>query len=280
MAIGGGGNGWSEGKSIAVDKNGDIILSGWYRMNLYFNNDYVSNGGNTNGPDDTFIAKFDGQGILKWLKKVSCNLYSSSNDLAINKDNDIILTGYFRGLIQIDDNIFRSTVSNYYDIYVLELNEDSKFSWFKSFGGDDPMNDIGYGIVTYNDNIFVTGMYSQNSWFDDIFLSCNGASDIFVLKLSNNINQISTEEKDDGIFIYPNPCSNKLIISFKDHTSLSYQIQLSNTTGRVVFVDDFLDWELSQIVIDMSSFANGVYFLNIHDLKGKKSITKKIIKSS
>lgn len=275
-AIGGGGDGWSEGSTVAVDNNGDVVISGWYRNDVFFNDDSLTNGGNDNGPDDIFIAKFNSQGSLKWLKTTRCNLYSGSNGLTINSNNDIFLTGYYRGLIRVGVSNYQSTVSSYYDIFALKLNQDGQFKWFKSFGGDSPMNDIGYGITHYNNSIFITGMYSSNSWFDNIFLNCNGASDIFILKLSNTSGIL--ENEIENIDIYPNPCSNAIFVNFKNKDASFCQIRLFDIVGREIFVKSFLNSQSFEI--DMTNFSRGIYFLHFQDLNNNKSITKKIIKNN
>jgi hypothetical protein len=273
-AVGGGGDGWSEGKSVAVDNNGDVVLGGWYRNDIFFGNDFLTNGGNDNGPDDIFIAKFDSDGSLKWLNTTRCNLYSTCNDLTINTDNDIFLTGLFRGEILIGDTIYYSTVPSYHDIYVLKLDKNGICKWFKSFGGDSPMNDIGFGIAHLDSNIFITGFYSSNSWFDDRLLNCSGASDIFIVKLSNTEKSIPEAEIGD-INIFPNPCSGTLFIDLNNNIS-SYQIRLLDFTGRELLLKNIINEPFS--TVNLSDYSAGMYFLHIHDLNNKTSITKKIIK--
>lgn len=273
-AIGGGGSGWSEGTSVEVDNNGDVVLGGWYRNDLYFGNDFLTNGGNDNGPDDIFIAKFDSNGSLKWLITTRCNLYSTCNDLTINTDNDIFLTGLFRGNILIGDTLYYSTVPSYHDIYVLKLDKNGIIKWFKSFGGDSPMNDIGFGITNLDSNIFITGFYSSNSWFDDKLLNCNGASDVFVVKLSNTDESIPDDEIGD-INVFPNPCSGTLFIDLNNNLS-SFQIRLLDLTGRELFFKTTINEPFS--TVNLSNHSAGIYFLTIHDLINNTSITKIIIK--
>jgi hypothetical protein len=293
-AVGGGGKGWSEGTSIAVNNKSEIVLSGWYRKDLFFNNESLSNNGNDNGPDDTFIAKFNDQGILLWLKKASCNLYSKSNDLTINKNDDIILTGYFRGNILIGDKMYKSTVPSYYDIYVLNLSTVGNLNWFKSFGGDSPMNDIGYGVTSDKNNLFITGMYSSNSWFDNNQINCKGASDIFVLKLSNttkdmteyvsedyvDTTKIIPEEKPESkpgiMLLYPNPCSKILYIQTDNDTSL-FQIKILNLSGREIITQKLLKLNVNEI--NVSNLSPGIYFLQLQNLNSRKILNKKFIKA-
>lgn len=280
-AVGGGGNGWNRGNNIAVDKRGDIIISGWYRDDLYFSDDSISNGGNNDGPDDIFIAKFDNSGSNIWIKSAKSNLYSNSYDLITNSQNDIYLTGKFRGLLQIESSTFQSTVPNYFDIYVLKLDENGYLQWFRSYGGNSPMNDIGYSLALFNNNVLVTGMYSRNSWFSNSQLSCNGGSDIFVLKLSNTtdspiINSDTQEEDGDEILIYPNPSSDNLIIKTNSYESVQYQVKILSINGNLIFFDK--NYFSNHIEINISALKAGMYLVQIIDLNTKKIVTKKIIK--
>lgn len=282
-AIGGGGNGWHEGKSITVDNNGDIIINGWYRNDLYFSNNSISNGGNDNGPDDIYVAKFDNSGNNIWIKTAKSNLYSNSYDLITNSQNDIYLTGKFRGLLQIESSTFQSTVSSYFDICVLKLDEDGSLQWFKSFGGNSPMNDIGYSLSLFNNNVIVSGMYSNNSWFGNSLLSCNGASDIFVLKLSNTtnntiINRVDKENIRTKVLVYPNPSSNSLFIKTNEDKITRYKIKIHDVNGNVVFIDN--DSYSNLIEINISTFSPGLYVLYITDMDSNTIIRRKFIKNN
>lgn len=283
-AVGGGGeNGWSEGNSITIDKSGDIIIGGWYRDNLYFNNDSVYNGGNDNGPDDTFIAKFNNQGNLKWIKS-SAGSFSAANNLSVDEGNNIYLTGVFKGTMKFEEYTFPGILYNN-NTYVAKINGNGDFEWLKSFGG----NSKGYGISIFNNSVFVTGMYHNYRVFDDDFLQSNGYSDIFVLKLSNTnnstiingadiINSIISEAYTEEVLIYPNPCSNTLFIKSKSNESSSYQVKLLDVNGKVRFINNY--FESNILEINVSSLPNGIYFLQINDLNNVTSINRKIIKNN
>lgn len=278
-AVGGGGDGWSEGTAVVIDNNKNAVLTGWYRDKLIFSKDFVSNGGNTEGPDDIFISKFDSLGNPVWIKTTMTNLYSNAYDVWINDNNDIFLTGYYRGLLMIEDSIYQSTVPDYYDICVIKFNKNGKFKWFKSFGGDSPWNDIGYGITSYNNNIFVTGMYSANSWFDNNHLSCNGVSDIYILKISDLTDlNINVEKQDEEISIYPNPCSKNIFVKFKNNDLLNYQLRLFNSLSIEILREKIVNENI--INIELSNYPSGIYILQIQNLKNSIIINKKIVKNN
>jgi len=280
-AKGGGGNGWHEANSVIVDNSGDILINGWYRGDLVFEENIVTNGGNDNGPDDIYIAKFDSLGKNIWIKTARSNLYSDSYDIVTNEQNDIFLTGKFRGVLEIDNQSYYSSNSPYFDICVLKLTQDGDLEWFKSYGGDSPMNDIGYGIEYWEGSVIVTGMYSSNSYFDDNHLNCNGASDIFILKLSNTtestiINSVINYNTFLDIIVYPNPASNNIFIEIYEDISTKYRVKVLDINGTTVIHKEISFSNFTEI--NTSTLKPGLYFLHVIDLTTKKFIIKKIIR--
>ncbi|HLO57890.1 MAG TPA: T9SS type A sorting domain-containing protein [Bacteroidales bacterium] len=274
-AVGGGGIGLSDGKAIAVDSEGDVIMCGWYRKAVSFNNDSVTNGGNYNGPDDVFIAKFNSDGSLIWLKSTTCSLYSDCFDLSINNENDIYITGNFRGVIKWGSTFYYSTVPFYHDIFVFKMDPDGNFEWFKSYGGDSPMNDIGFGLTCYENNLYITGMYSSNSWFDNVHLECDGASDIFVLNLSDEpAAPVSIEKHEQEVLIYPNPFKNSISLKFLDFRSGEIdRLWITDMFGKIAYEKVRLQ---ENEPVNISGLKSGLYILHIQ--KGIEIISEKIVR--
>ncbi len=92
-----------------------------------------------------------------------------------------------------------------------------------------------------------------------------------------NISQVVTgiaqyELMQQSVTISPNPASNKIKIEFAE-TSVENTISIYNALGSLMFKSQSTDTELT---IDVSSFAKGVYFVQIID-ENKTSITKKLV---
>jgi Secretion system C-terminal sorting domain len=80
------------------------------------------------------------------------------------------------------------------------------------------------------------------------------------------------EEKSiDGLSIYPNPANDVLNIS---STNTLNKVTMYNALGTVVYTN--ANANTNGLQIDISSFKNGVYILNLEDARG--TVTKKIIK--
>jgi hypothetical protein len=88
-------------------------------------------------------------------------------------------------------------------------------------------------------------------------------------------NTAGLSELDDSNFtIYPNPVTEILNIDFDQFTAVA-ETKILGIDGKVYYSNSKLDWTTS---IDMSSFPNGMYFVEIIDMEGVSKI-KKILKN-
>ena len=75
---------------------------------------------------------------------------------------------------------------------------------------------------------------------------------------------INEQGQDKNILVYPNPVSEVLSVSFKDLESNTYQLELLDATGKLVYVVDVKITEhTSPIHMNMSKYAAGNYYLRI-----------------
>ena len=93
------------------------------------------------------------------------------------------------------------------------------------------------------------------------------------------IGNVSVKEQMDGVTmlnIFPNPANNVLNVSFKSERTQSISVKLMSVTGEVVYESssDNFSGNYSNS-IDVSSFAKGVYILNLSNNTG--SVNKKVV---
>ena len=93
-----------------------------------------------------------------------------------------------------------------------------------------------------------------------------------VVQLPNNINENRTENQFE---IYPNPAQNQITINRTNNKAAS--IIIYSLLGNVTYQSNLKDNEPYKI-IDISNFANGIYFISLTDNKGEKN-TKKFVKN-
>ena len=89
-----------------------------------------------------------------------------------------------------------------------------------------------------------------------------------------NVTIIGIEKFDGNNFsIYPNPSSGKIMIEFDDENIES--ISVVNLLGEELF-SKTLKNQISKIALDISNFADGVYYISLNS-KGKKYLRKLIV---
>jgi hypothetical protein len=89
----GGGGSVDHGESIAADMNGNIYVTGFYEFSATFGS---VNFPNTTSSRDVFVAKYNGQGVLQWIKRAGGNESDGGWGIAISQDGIVQVTGYYR----------------------------------------------------------------------------------------------------------------------------------------------------------------------------------------
>ena len=85
-----------------------------------------------------------------------------------------------------------------------------------------------------------------------------------------------------AVNVFPNPSSNSVIVSFTAPTSSSYTINIVNSSNAVVSTTNVGSYTIGSSVatsINISSFANGTYFIVIRDAQGHLISTTQVLKN-
>lgn len=189
-----GGANSDEGKSLVVDESGNIYMVGNYSDKLALN----INGGdveiNSLGDDDIFIAKFNKDNNLLWVKTIGGSHKDSGNDIFLDKNGNIYIVGEFSGTVDFDPNSSVTTKISrgLKDVFILKLNSQGDYQWVYQIGGNNEAEGKALNIDEYG-NILVIGNFQSNLLFNEVFqnnLISNGNKDIFIIKIDINGNLI------------------------------------------------------------------------------------------
>jgi hypothetical protein len=88
-----GGYDYENGMGVAIDGAGNIYLAGYYTRDAVFNTETVTSKVNSR---DAFIAKYNSEGTLSWVKSAGGNENDQANAVCVGADGKIYLTGSFR----------------------------------------------------------------------------------------------------------------------------------------------------------------------------------------
>jgi len=102
--------------------------------------------------------------------------------------------------------------------------------------------------------------------------SCEGISEALLVTVDACVGILETPIK--GLKVYPNPAQNHLVISFGSAEN-TYELSIYNQFGYRVFVDYAITADEQTLYpLDISSFASGLYFVQITDSSNQVYKTK------
>ncbi len=197
----GGGVNEDRGYGVAVDKAGNVFVSGYFNSSATFSGTTISN----NGVYGAYIAKYNDNGSFQWIKKGgSDDEDSEANCVAVDENGFIYSAGYYRGTATFGSTTLTSAGST--DIFLVKYDQSGNVVWAKSAGG--PFEDIAYGlsIDTVNHLINMTGQIDNHAYFDSRYLGGAGNRDVFIAayEMNGNVNWIKAyggNQRDIGYAI-------------------------------------------------------------------------------
>jgi len=156
-----GGNTEEQARSIALDKNKNVILSA-YASGVNFPVTAGAYQTTLAGITDAAIVKFSSAGTLLFATYFGGSKFDDAAGIATDNSNNIFLTGYT--VSSADFPVLNPGGGAYYqpvyggntDAYVAEFSSTGTLLWSTFYGGN--VNDIGTDIVVdASDNIIMTG---------------------------------------------------------------------------------------------------------------------------
>ena len=217
---------------VKIDDNDNIYITGNSRSGL-----------GPNGPgalfgtfqtiQGFFVAKYNANGVIQWVKCSDMLQTTSGNSISIAPDGSVYMIGDFSGnnLSVARHEPVNAVGKN--DIFVVKYTQGGSFIWISSIGGID--NDSGVGIATSsNGDAYITGYSADLSSLKfnksgAIANSKFGGNDIFIIKLGSS--GIPTWVKTAGGTGDDIPTS--IVIDINNNVYFTGSISSSATFGNV-----------------------------------------------
>lgn len=201
-----------------------------------------------------------------WAARAGGTGEDYSHAIATDDQGNQYITGSFEETADFGSTTLTSSGNK--DIFVAKLDSDGNWLWAKKAGGT--AYDYGQGIVLDGSgNIFVTGYFRDIANFGDISLTSNGYDDIFVAKLSTEVD--ADDPAVPGLSgnsrlhdAYPNPFSagGSLTIKADIAANESGTIQIFNLRGQKIAQFE-LPAGRQQVTLDSSGLSAGVYLYRL-----------------
>ncbi|MEL6863123.1 MAG: SBBP repeat-containing protein [Bacteroidota bacterium] len=170
---GGGGDDFSN--DVEVDAAGNVFITGQCSDGATFGPITVQ----ANGTNDFFVAKYNSEGTVQWVRNGGSDDLDFAEGISINKDGEIFYTGSYTGTCQFSGNTIQS--NGEFDAYMIKYNTFGEVLWYRGWGGIN--RDFAREVVVDRfDGVVVVGAYSNTVTFAQSITS-GGGMDGFVAKL-------------------------------------------------------------------------------------------------
>lgn len=178
----GGETSFDGGEGIALDGNGNVYITGYFRDTATFGATSITSA----GISDVFVAKYNSTGILQWVQKAGGTSLERGQGIAVDGGGNVYITGSFQGTANFGATSITSSGSD--DIFVAKYNSGGNLQWIQKAGGAG--FDSGYGIaVDGSGNVYITGYFEATAIFGATSITpSSGVSDIFVVKYNSTGN--------------------------------------------------------------------------------------------
>lgn len=183
-----GGNDVDVGQSIAVDPQGNLLITG-----LTFSSSGISIGTAIHqsayqNEGDVFVAKFSNNGNLLWSTYYGGNRFDFANDIASDMAGNAIVTGWTDSDMGISSaGAYKMTKSDTADIFVAKFNPNGQLIWGTYYGSEGPERSLQVESDVQN-NIYISGWtasrmnFATNGAFQTNY--GGGTADVFVGKFN------------------------------------------------------------------------------------------------
>lgn len=162
-------------RDLAIGPNGSLVMTGIFKEAAKFANEWIL----SEGMFDAFVAKYDSDGTLIWVKHGGSKNQDNANSVAIDANDNVYVAGTFYDVATFNNVLLGS--AGYRDLFVAKYDSLGFLIWAQSAGGknDEDANSI---VVQPNGNAYITGKFSNYSKFGTTLLS-GGVYDIFIARI-------------------------------------------------------------------------------------------------
>ncbi len=130
---------YSNGRSAAVDQQGNVYLTSDFRHAADMDPGHGVQILTPIGNKDSFVIKLDNNGELVWVKQfgdTGGDTVPYGRALDIDQNGDVIVCGSFNKTVDFDPgpNTFNLTSTGNFEAFITKLNDNGDFIWAKKLG--------------------------------------------------------------------------------------------------------------------------------------------------
>ncbi len=162
-----------EGRGIAYDANGNLIVTGGFSTSVDFGGGAVTSKGGT----DAFVMKLNASHTLAWVQTFGGTLTDEAVSAAVDTSGELLVGGLFESTVSLGSQTLTSAGDK--DIFAVKMGSTGSTTWAKQFGSAEADEGVGVAFDAKG-NAFVTGYFRTNVDFGTGMQSSAGDDDIFI----------------------------------------------------------------------------------------------------
>ncbi|HEX9746098.1 MAG TPA: SBBP repeat-containing protein [bacterium] len=155
------------GNAVVTDSESNIYMAGNFSGSVQFD---PLGGDVKNATNGSFVTKYNWNGAYTGVRvwAVEPGTSATAEGLAVDSQDNIYACGKFSGTVDFDAGPAQEKVSGNDDAYLLKYSREGDFLWVRTWGAYN--EDCALNVtVDVNDNVFVTGYFSDDVDFDPGF---------------------------------------------------------------------------------------------------------------
>ena len=154
-------------QDIDFDSQGNIFITGDFRVSVEFDPGNETSTATSNGDYDVYIEKLDSQGDFVWVRTFGSTSEDRPTGLSVDQNGDVIAVGYFQENMNLDPNGTSWWLENngLNDFFISKLSSNGDLIWAGSAGSRQ--HDVIHGVSLSPDgNVLTTGYYQESVDFN------------------------------------------------------------------------------------------------------------------
>jgi len=169
------------GRDIAVDADGNVVMTGWIRGPVDFGGGVLPAYGGSD--PDIYVVKFDAAGAHMWSRRFGDERDSEMGaSVAVDPRGDVYVTGLFTGTADFGGGPLISAGAT--DIFVAKYSATGAHLWSHTFGAGN--FDHGFGIDADMNGVVFAGAFQDTVDFGGGPLVSAGANDACVARFDTD----------------------------------------------------------------------------------------------
>lgn len=181
------------GQSIAVDKDGNVIIAGDFMGSVNFGAGAMQ----STGDYDVFVAMLDPNGNRMWAQGLGGTTTQRSKAVAVDNDRNVLVTGSFSASMQVGGETLQGTEN---DMYLVKFSPSGEVTWSRQFGGPSSQFGTKLAVDPKDGSIAVGGFFldSISLGGETLMTAGAGLSSIFIGKLNADGSHAWSKAFGDG----------------------------------------------------------------------------------